>query len=385
MLSGGPNESGSSAAAATAGPVVTEPFIPYREPASAVELVLRLGALALLIYLAFTLLRPFISVLIWSVVLAVALDPVYRRLTTALGGRPRLAAVLLTLLTLMVVIGPTFWLALSLVESVQLLADKLDPMTLAIPPPPGALRDWPLVGDPIYQFWELASTNLREALVKVGPQLKPVGGIALRVVTDAGTGILKFVLAVLIAGFLFPARAVLAAEFHSFARRLAGERGEEFVALAATTIRSISLGVIGVAVVQAMLAGAGFIVAGVPGVSLLTSAVLILGIVQIGSAIVLLPMIAWSWTTMDATSALWFTLYMIPVGLIDNILKPFVMGHGALVPMPVILLGLIGGTLAYGIAGLFLGPVVLAVLWKLLLAWIDAREGRDLRPPLPAE
>lgn len=352
-----------------------------RDPGPVVELTLRLGALALLIYLAFTLLRPFISVLIWSVVLAVAFDPVYRWLVATLGGRTRLAAAVLTVLILLMVIGPAFWLALSLVESVQLLADQLDPVTLIIPPPPDTVRQWFLIGEPVHQFWQLASTNLREAMVKIAPQLKPVGGIALKVVADTGTGIIKFVLAVLIAGFLFPARALLAAEFRMFAHRLAGERGEEFVSLAASTIRSISLGVIGIAVVQAVLAGLGFMAAGVPGVSLLTSAVLILGIMQIGAAIVLLPLIVWSWVTMDTMAAFWFTLYMIPVGLIDNILKPFVMGHGAQVPMPVILLGLIGGTLAYGISGLFLGPVVLAVLWKLLLAWIDSRDGRDAHPP----
>jgi len=132
----------------------------------------------------------------------------------------------------------------------------------------------------------------------------------------------------------------------------------------------VSRGVIGISVLQALLAGIGLMVAGVPQASLIAFAVLILGIIQIGPSIILIPVIIWSWTVMETTSALLFTAYMIPVNLLDNFLRPIIMGRGLKTPMLVILIGVIGGTLAYGITGLFLGPIVLAVIWELLVAWI---------------
>ena len=156
----------------------------------------------------------------------------------------------------------------------------------------------------------------------------------------------------------------------SFSRRLASERGEEFVQIAGATIRAVSRGVIGISALQALLAGLGLMVAGVPGTSLITSAVLILGIIQVGPSIVLIPLIIWSWTAMETTTALLFTAYMIPVSLLDNILRPLVMGRGLETPTLIILIGVIGGTISYGITGLFLGPIILAVIWELLVAWI---------------
>jgi predicted PurR-regulated permease PerM len=155
-----------------------------------------------------------------------------------------------------------------------------------------------------------------------------------------------------------------------FSRRLNSLHGEEFVIQAGATIRAISRGVIGISVLQALLAGIGLVAAGIPQASLITFAVLVLGIVQIGPSIVIIPVIVWSWMKLDSTSALLFTAYMVPVNLMDNILRPIVMGRGLKTPMGVILIGVIGGTLAYGITGLFLGPIVLAVVWELSVAWL---------------
>jgi predicted PurR-regulated permease PerM len=156
-----------------------------------------------------------------------------------------------------------------------------------------------------------------------------------------------------------------------FARRLNPTRGEEFVDQAGATIRAVSRGVIGISVLQALLAGIGLMVAGIPQASLITFAVLVLGIIQIGPSIVIIPVIIWSWTFMDTKSALLFTAYMVPVNLLDNLLRPLVMGRGLKTPMLVILIGVIGGTLAYGITGLFLGPIILAVIWELFVSWIE--------------
>jgi predicted PurR-regulated permease PerM len=191
---------------------------------------------------------------------------------------------------------------------------------------------------------------------------------------------IKFFAAIIVAGFLFAPAPKLVEAINRFSRRLAPERGEEFVALAGATIRAVSRGVIGISMLQALLAGLGLMVAGVPGVSLITSAVLILGIIQIGPSVVLFPLVIWSWFAMDTVAALLFTIYIVPVNLLDNILKPMVMGRGLQTPMLVILVGVIGGTLAYGITGLFLGPIILAVIWELLATWVSEQEPAGAQP-----
>jgi predicted PurR-regulated permease PerM len=158
------------------------------------------------------------------------------------------------------------------------------------------------------------------------------------------------------------------------------EHSEHFLELAGATIRAVSQGVIGVAIIQSLLAGIGFKLAGIPGAGLLAFAVMILTIVQIGAAIVLLPVIIWIWIDKDFTTALLLTLFLVMVGILDNILKPLVMGRGLTTPTLVIFIGVIGGTLAHGIVGLFIGPIILSLAWELTVAWI--RAGRA-DPALP--
>jgi predicted PurR-regulated permease PerM len=351
-----------------------DPSSPDQLTAIWVDLTIRLGVLGLLLYLSVTLIRPFITIAIWSVVLTVALYPMYDWMVDGLGGRRRLAAILLTIVSLLTVIGPATWLTLGLIDSLRTLSEHLDMSVLRLPPPPETVKSWPVIGDPIYQFWDLASINFQAAFTKIAPHLKPLGSTLLQIATNAGSGAIKFIIAVVVAGFLFSPAPLLVNAITTFSRRLASERGEKFVQLAGATIRAVSRGVIGISALQAFLAGLGLMVAGIPGASLITSAVLILGIIQIGPSIVLIPLIIWSWTAMETTTALLFTAYMIPVSLLDNILRPLVMARGLETPMLIILIGVIGGTISYGITGLFLGPIVLAVIWELLVAWIRERE-----------
>ncbi len=352
-------------------PLASTAHVPARELAAplAIQPVLRIAALGLLLYACVILLLPFISILVWSVVIAVALYPVFKWISVRLGGRPRLAAVLVTLLGLMVVIGPATWLTLGLIESVRAIYDHFDLSKMSLPAPPAGVKTWPLIGEPLYQFWELASTNVTSALTELAPYLKPVGSTMLSIAGGAGIGFLKFLGAIVIAGFLFPAGPKLAEAARHAAQRLA-PHGDALVEVAAATIRNIAIGVVGISALQALLVGPALIVAHVPGSSLLTSAVLILGIIQVGPSIVLLPLVIWSWFVMEPSKALLFTCYLVPVGLLDNVLRPLVMGRGLTTPMPVILLGVLGGTIAAGISGLFLGPIVLAVIWELLVPWL---------------
>lgn len=339
-----------------------------------IQLAIRLGLLAVLIYWTVVLVRPFLPIMAWSVVLTVALYPVFSWLANCLGGRPRLAAAILTAVNLGIVIGPAAWLGLSAVEGARELAGQLAAGTLVLPLPSEGIRDWPLVGPPLHDIWTSASANLREGLSEVAPYLKPLAGTVLTLVGDAGMGALMFLVSVVVAGVLFPHGLKLAAASKRFLAHVVPEQSEHFLALAAVTIRSVSQGVIGIAILQALLAGTAFKLAGIPGAGLLAFAVLLLAIVQIGASLVLLPVIVWLWATQDAATALLFTVVLVAVGLLDNVLKPLVMGRGLTTPALVIFIGVIGGTLAHGIVGLFLGPIVLAVAWELMAAWARQEE-----------
>jgi predicted PurR-regulated permease PerM len=340
-----------------------------------IQLAIRLGLLAFLIYWTFVLVRPFVPILAWSVVLAVAFYPVFRWLAKLLGGRPKLAAAILTVINLGIVIGPATWLGLSAVEGVREFAEQLSAGDLVVPSPPVRVKEWPLVGPQLFELWNQASNNLRAVLHEVVPHLKPLAGTMFALAGNAGVGTLKFLLSVALAGFLFPNGPQLVAAGRAFLSRVVPEQSEHFLELAGATIRAVSQGVIGVAIVQSLLAGIGFKLAGIPGAGLLAFAILLLAILQLGAAIVVLPVIIWLWTAKDFTTALLLTLFLVIVGLLDNVLKPLVMGRGLTTPTLVIFIGVIGGTLAHGIVGLFIGPVILSVAWELTVAWIRTDRG----------
>jgi predicted PurR-regulated permease PerM len=340
-----------------------------------IQLAIRLGLLAFLLYWSFILVRPFIPILAWSVVLAVALYPPYGWLAEHLGDRPKMAAVIITVIGLAIVIGPATWLGLGLIESLRSFAGQLGDGTLAVPLPSDRVKDWPVVGPQLYSLWDRASNNLGSALRDLAPHLKPLAGPVLAFAGSAGVGTLKFIVSVVLAGFLFPYGPRLVAATRRIQARLVFPQNEDFVALAGLTIRTVSQGVIGIAILQALLAGVGLKLAGLPYAGVLAFAVLLLGILQIGSALVLFPVILWVWASKDFTFALLITVYLVVVGLADNVLKPMLMGRGLNIPVLVIFIGVLGGTIAHGIVGLFIGPIILAVAWELLMAWI-----RDDKP-----
>jgi predicted PurR-regulated permease PerM len=337
--------------------------------AAVIDLTIRLGILAALAYWSLLLVRPFLTIALWSIVLAIALFPVFDWLAARLGGRRGLAAVLITALNLLIVLGPVTWLGLGLIETLRTLSERLVAGDLLIPPPSEAVKSWPLIGEGAYEIWNLASSNLGVAFAKVAPQFKPLAGSLLSMAGSAGAGMLKFIGAVIISGFLFVPGPSLVGTIKTFSGRIDSKRGEVFVQLAGATIRNVSRGVIGISLLQALLAGIGLMAAGVPNAGLITFAVLLLGIIQIGPTVILVPVIVWSWIVMDTMTALAFTAYMLPVNLLDNVLRPIVLARGMTTPMPVIFLGIIGGTIVHGIIGVFVGPIVLAVAWELLVAW----------------
>lgn len=335
----------------------------------ATQLLIRLGLLALLIVWTVYLVRPFVTILVWALVLAVALNPAFVWLDRALGGRPRIAAVVFTAFNLAIFIGPATWLGMGAMDGIKDFAAELSAGELTLPLPPQTLKSWPLVGTRLYELWEQASTNLRSALHQIAPYLKPFASTLLGLAGDAGVGAVKFLLSIIVCGVLFPYGRQLIAAGRGFLSRIVPEQSEHFLDLAGATIRAVSQGVIGIAVIQALLAGIGFKLAGIPIAGLLALMVLLLSIVQIGAALVMIPVILWIWTDSEVTTAVLLTIFLGLVSILDNILKPLVMGRGLTTPTLVIL---IGGTLGHGIVGLFIGPIILSVAWELAVAWIKA-------------
>jgi predicted PurR-regulated permease PerM len=331
-------------------------------------LAIRIICLGFLGYWSLILIRPFLTIIVWSIIIAVALYPIFDWLSARLYGHRAVAAALITILSLLVMLGPATWLALSLAETVRALLARLGDGTLTLPPPSEAVKAWPLIGEKIYQSWLLASTNLRALVLEAAPHLKPLGSSLLTAAGSMGINLLKFIIAVGISGFLLIPGPSLIHSIKNVLSHVAATRGEEFVDLAGATIRNVSRGIIGIAILQALLAGIGLLFAGVPAAGLFSFLVLVLGIIQIGPSVILLPLIIWSWFAMDTTTAALFTLYMVPVNLLDNILRPLV-AKGLSTPMPVILVGVLGGTLVHGMIGLFVGPIVLSIAWQLLVIW----------------
>jgi predicted PurR-regulated permease PerM len=208
-------------------------------------------------------------------------------------------------------------------------------------------------------------------LAEVLPMLKPLGGTLLGVAQSGFFALLELLVSIAIAGFLFTRGPQLADTLSAFLSRVLSHRGKELVQLAGATIRNVSRGVVGIAFLQALLGGVGFLAAGIPAPGVMAFLALLLGIVQIGPTILFIPIVVWSWTVLETSHALIFTGYMTVIGLVDNVLRPLVMARGLTTPMPVIIVGVIGGAIAYGIVGLFFGPVVLSVAWAVITAWVQ--------------
>jgi predicted PurR-regulated permease PerM len=272
------------------------------------------------------------------------------------------------MLTLLIV--PLVLLTGSLVDGVHSLTARLREGTPIVPAPPPRIENWPLIGAPLKHAWDLASTNLSAALQTFAPQIKAFIPQLLSASAGIGMAALQWMLSIVLAGVLLANAASGAKIAHSLANRLLGEKGPEFEQLAGSTIRSITTGIVGVAFIQALFASVGFLVAGLPGAGLLAVIFLIAAVVQLG-VVVLIPAVIYMFAIASTTKAVIFLGWCVIVGVMDNILKPLLLGRGVAVPMAVVFLGAIGGFIAIGLIGLFVGAILLAVGYKLFLAWME--------------
>jgi len=344
--------------------------------ARAAELLLRLAALGLILYSGYALLRPFFSLFLWAVILATALKPLHNWLTLRLGGRGRLTATLITIGLLLIAIGPVAALADSLIVTIKSVVVHIEEKGIRVPALPAFIADLPLVGDQIARSWASATTNLEATVQKYAPLLIPSAGELLGVLGSVAKGVLGIIFAVILTGILLAASDGLTEIGRKLADRLAGRpNGTHVILIATRTIRGVSRGVVGVAVLQALLTGIVLQVFDVAGAGLMAFLGLILCIVQIGLIPIVAPVLIWAWATMPATQALMMTLLLVPITLIDNVLKPLLMSRGLETPASLMLVGVVGGTLSAGVVGVFVGPIVLAVLHDLAREWIDGPDG----------
>ena len=348
------------------------------------EVLIRAGLIFALAALCFQIFAPFLTLMVWGLILAVTLYPMQEYVAAKMGGRQGLAATLIVILGIALIVAPTAILMSSLGDSVQRLIHDVQSDALVIPAPRESVAGWPVIGERVYALWSQAHADLPALVKSMQPKIGDLAKSALAFVASIGGGLLLFLAALIIAGILMAfgrsgSRASLA-----ISERLAGPaRGAEFATLATATIRAVAQGVIGVAFIQAIIVGLCLLVAGVPWAGVLAMIALVLGIAQIPALIVTLPAIAYIWLLGDygKGEAILYTLLIFVAGLADNVLKPLMLGRGVDAPMPVILIGALGGMAAAGILGMFVGATLLALGYQLFMGWVAANRSEELSPP----
>lgn len=343
------------------------------------DVLIRAGLIAVLVMFCFQIFHPFLNLMLWSLIMAITLYPLHRRLKGRLGNSDGRTATLIVVVAIAILMVPIYLLGSSLADSVENALTMVRSGNVHIRPPAESVAGWPLVGKPLYAFWLQASTDLSGVAQKFTPQIKELVLALLGKLAGLGMGLLVFIVALVIAGIFMAYSESGSRSAVEIATRLSGpEKGPKITELCTATIRAVAQGVVGIAFIQMLLIGVAFVVKGIPGAGLLALAVLLLGIMQLPATLITIPVIAFVFTTEGAsTTTIVFAIYVFIAGLADNVLKPLMLGRGVDVPMPVVLIGALGGMVTNGVIGLFIGPVVLAVGYQLFWQWVRDQPGTD--------
>ena len=328
-------------------------------------------ALALLLIGCAVVLRPFVSALLWAVVLWLATAPIHQRVLGWVGGRRSVAALLMTLGVALILLLPIVIVGFSVADSAQDLASATRRWLEAGPPtPPAWLADLPLVGQRAANYWTSLVGDSQRLLEEAQRFIEPATAWVLTSGLVLGRGVTELTLSILIAFFLFRDGVVVARRVRAGATRLAGARAEHLVQTAVNTVRSVVYGILGTALVQGMLAGVGFLIAGVPGAVVLGVLTFFMSIVPMGPPLVWGPSVVWLYQHGATGWALFMLIWgFFVVSGVDNFVKPWLISQGSELPFILIFFGVIGGALAFGFIGVFLGPTLLAVGYRLVLDW----------------
>ena len=331
---------------------------------------IQIAVLVILVSYCLDIVGPFLSLLIWGLVLAVAIHPLHTKLAAALGGNEKLAATIITVIGLAIVIIPGWMATESIISSITAFAQAAKSGSLQIPPPNENVADWPLVGERVYETWSAASVNLAETVNSFEPSPREASIWLVGKISSLLAGLLAFGVSIIIAGIsgLYAKSGYEAS--CTLATRIAPQRGQHLVDVSIATIRSVTNGVLGVAVIQALLAGIGLAVMGVPHAGIITAVVLITSIIQVPALLIIVPVVFWVFSFAAPVPATIFAVYMLIVALSDNVLKPILLGRGVDLPAAIVLIGAIGGMIQYGVIGLFLGAVILGLGYTILTGWM---------------
>jgi predicted PurR-regulated permease PerM len=335
--------------------------------------LIRVALIGGLFWLCFTVFSPFLKLMVWSIILAVTLYPLHQGIARRLGGRQGLTSTILAVIAVALFVVPTWLLMNSFADSVRRSVSAVQENRVQIPPPRESVQNWPLVGKKIHQTWSKAYNDLPGLVQSMQPKLGELARHAISMVASVGVTMLLFLASFIVATILMAWGASAASTGQQFFNRVAGpSRGEALAKLSVATIRAVALGVVGIAAIQALLVGLALLFAGIPLAGVLAIITLVLGIAQVPALLVTLPCIIYIWASGDYTTgaAVAHTIILLLTGMADNVLKPLMLGRGVDVPMPVILLGALGGMATGGILGMFVGATALALGYEIFMRWV---------------
>jgi len=337
------------------------------------DVLIRTGLIAALVIFCYQIFSPFLQLMLWSMILTITLYPLQVRLKPKLGNKDGRAATLIVVIAIGIILVPIYLLGTSMTHSVQDMLASIKSGDFHIPPPDESVAGWPLVGQRVYDFWLQAAADLTGLAQKFSPRLSEVSLALLAKLAGLGLGLMIFVIALIIAGIVMANGENGERSALRIASRIFGpDKALQITKLCTATIRAVAQGVVGIAFIQMLLIGVGFVLMGIPGAGLLALAVLLLGIMQLPTTLITLPVIVFVFLTRGASvGTIVFSVYVFVAGLADNVLKPLLLGRGVDVPMPVVLIGALGGMVTGGITGLFIGPVILAVGYQLFWQWVE--------------
>jgi predicted PurR-regulated permease PerM len=346
--------------------------------------LIRAGFIGVMAALCYVVFAPFLTLMVWALILAVTLYPLHRSIARKIGGRQGLAATIVVVSGGLLIVAPAALLMNSFGTSIYDFVRAVQANTLAIPAPPEGIEEWPIVGKRLNDVWSKAHTDLPALVESMQPKIGELARKALSIVARIGVGMLQFIASFIVAGILMAYGEAGTRGSRAIFERIAGvERGEAFATLSTATIRAVAQGVIGIAFVQAILVGLALLVAHVPWAGVLAVITLVLSIAQVPALIVILPAIGYIWSSGNYGNgaAIAYTILLLLAGMADNVLKPLMLGRGVDAPMPVILLGALGGMATGGILGMFVGATLLALGYQIFMSWVATNPDSSAAAP----
>jgi predicted PurR-regulated permease PerM len=343
-----------------------------------VELIIRIFILILLLFYCFEILAPFVMPVLWAVIIAVSVYPIHKAISKKMGGREKLSATIITFAILSFIFVPVGFFISSISDTIIDIKNQAESGAIHLNQPNQIIETWPIIGKPLYNFLENASGSITSIFQKHQDEVLSIAKTVMLGIVGSGVTFFQVIFSIIISGVLLSTKGTIEASEKIF-NRIADKRGSEFLSLTANTIRSVVKGVLGVAVIQAFLAGAGFFLASVPHAGIWCLIALVLAVIQVGTSLVIVPVIIYLFTTGNPLFAGLWSVYFVIVIFSDNVLKPWLLGKGAEVPMLVIFIGVLGGFFLSGFIGLFTGAIVLSIGYKLFLVWLhDQVEVKEL-------